>query len=320
MRSFLPILLLVLGYHQATGQQLGRFVQFRQHQGVFNPASVNSDFFLYEYNGSVTSGYRMQWITHPETPRTAQISGEYITDFGGSFELLTGATILQDRTGPYGSTGFFGRIGSIFTKDPYLGGFSVGLQVGWVDYRITASRIVWKDPNDPQIPSFDFSSQQLDVGLGLFYYQRLGGWLDGDNIYLGLSAPQILHGNPLINVEGQQVPLRRVPHFYGTAGWYHFFNQEAFLETSLWAKYVAGAPFNLDVNCRFQPARTFWVGAGFGINGTAHLETGLNIPGLLFEDAALKIGYGFDYNISAFDLPLGASHEIHLTILFDTYR
>jgi type IX secretion system PorP/SprF family membrane protein len=301
-------------------QQLPYFTQFRQHQPLLNPASVNSDFFLYEYNVSLATSYRMQWISHPETPRTLQATGEFISDFGGAFELVTGISFLQDRTGPFGSSGVQGRIGSIFTNDPYFGGLSVGLSIGMVNHRVSSNRIIWKDPGDPLAPDIDFSVNQPELGVGVFYYRRMEGALDGDNIYLGLSAPQLLHGNSLVPVGEDFIPLRRVAHYYATAGWYHFFNQEAFLETSMWAKYTPGAPFNLDIYGRFQPARPVWFGAGFGINGLAHLEAGFNVPGLLFEDANLKIGYGFDYNISAFDLPLGASHELHLTILFDTYR
>ncbi|HMN91113.1 MAG TPA: type IX secretion system membrane protein PorP/SprF, partial [Saprospiraceae bacterium] len=118
---------------------------------------------------------------------------------------------------------------------------------------------------------------------------------------------------------GNLVSFVRVPHFYGTAGWYHFFNQDAFFETSLWAKYVEGAPLNVDFSGRFQPIRTFWVGAGFNLNGIVHLETGVNVPGILFDNANLKIGYAFDYNISAFGLNFGTSHELSIAILFDTY-
>ncbi len=309
------------GYTWLSAQQLPYQTQFRNFQPLINPASVSSDFFLYEYNVSVLSSYRTQWINQPETPKTFQVSGEYVSNFGGAFELVAGATLLQDRTGPFGLTGAYGRIGSLFTKDPYLGAFGVGFSFGMVDYRVTANRIVWKDPDDPNIPLYDFAVSRPDIGVGIFYYKRLrGGYFNEDNIYFGLSVPQLLNDNSLTPVRGNLVSLVRVPHFYGTAGWYHFFNQDAFFETSLWAKYVDGAPLNVDFSGRFQPIRTFWVGAGFNLNGIVHLETGVNVPGILFDNANLKIGYAFDYNISAFGLNFGTSHELSIAILFDTYR
>lgn len=315
-------LLFLLPYFEGSTQQLPYFTQFRHFQSVINPASVNSDFFLYEYNVSLLSSYRMQWINQPETPRTLMVSGEVVSNFGNAFELVMGGALMQDRAGPQGYTGTYGRIGALFSEDPYFGAFSLGFHFGLVNYRVTASRLSWKDPDDPNIPLQDFSTTRPDLGFGLFFYKRLEeGFLDEDNIYVGLSAPQLIGGgNTLLPVKGRLVSWRRLPHFYGTAGWYHFFNEDAFLETSLWAKYVEGAPLNIDFNARFQPGRTFWVGAGFNWNGVAHLETGVNIPGLLFEDANLKIGYAFHYSISAFDLPFGASHELNIGILFHTYQ
>lgn len=320
-QSFTVLYLFLCSFTFVRAQQLPYHTQFRQFQALINPASVNSDFFLYEYNVLLNSTYRAQWINQAETPRTFQVSGEFVSNFGGAFELVGGATLLQDRTGPQGLTGAYGRIGSLFTKDPYFGAFSVGFSFGMVDYRVTASRIEWKDPDDPNIPLYDFALTQPDIGVGIFYYKRLqGGYLDEDNIYFGLSVPQLLGNRSSIPVQGNVVSFERVPHFYGTAGWYHFFNEDAFFEASLWAKYANGAPFNVDIAGRFQPARTFWVGGGFNLNGIVHLEAGLNVPGLLFDDANLKIGYAFDYNISAFGLNFGTSHELNVAILFDTYR
>jgi type IX secretion system PorP/SprF family membrane protein len=302
-------------------QQLPYYTQFRQYQGLLNPASVNSDFFLYEYNVSLQASHRMQWINQAETPRSYNVAGEYISDFGGSFELVTGGTLLQDRNGPYGYTGMYGRIGSMFTKDPYLGAFSVGLSFGMVNQRVTADRLSWLNPEDPQIPLNNLSVWRPDVGVGVYYYKRLKrGYLSDDNIYGGLSMLQLVHNKARVQDESNWISLRRVSHLYATGGWYHFFNQEGFFELSFWGKYVQGAPLNVSLNGRIQPVRTFWAGAGLNFNGIAHLEGGVNVPGLLFDDANLKIGYSFDYNFSAYELNFGTSHEITLSIMFDTYR
>lgn len=321
MKIFGLLLLLQFFAVLLIAQQLPYYTQYRNFQSMFNPASVHSDFFLYEYNVALITSYRTQWINHEETPRTAYFSGEYITNFGGSFELVTGLNVLQDRSGPQGFTSLYGRIGALFSEDPYFGAFSVGFNIGMAEYRISASRIDWQDPEDPNIPLFDFSAIRPDIGFGLFYYKRFeGGYFEQDNLYFGFSVPQIIQGAAFVQMEDRKVALRRVPHFYATAGWYHFFNETAFLETSFWGKYVEGAPFNLDLMARLQPGRMFWAGLGYNLNGLVHLETGIHIPGFLVDDGNLKIGYAFDYNISAFDLPLGTSHEIFISFMFDSYR
>ena len=321
MKKNIIFLLYILLSLPALSQQLPYYTQFRNFQSVINPSSVHSDFFLYDYNTSIQANYRAQWISQSETPRTAHLSGEFISNFGNGFELLSGLMLLNDRTGPYTTSGAYARLGSVFADDPYFGGIAVGIGIGAVQYQLDAERIEWHDPNDPNIPTLDVAVTKPDISLGIFFYKRLqGGFFDEDNIYAGLSAPQLAGTVAQISTPGQQVTLQRVRHIFGTAGWYHFLNEEAFVEVSGWLKRVEGAPLNVDLTGRFQPVRTFWVGGGFNFNGIVHIEAGLNIPELFHKDANMKIGYAFDYNISAFNVPFGTSHELTVALMFDTSR
>lgn len=306
----------------ASAQQLPYYTQFRNFQSIINPGSVNSDFFLYNYNLTLQANYRAQWVAQTETPRTAHIAAEFISNFESEFELLSGIMALSDRAGPYAITGIYGRIGSIYTADPYFGGFSIGIGAGAVQYRVDADQIEWLHPDDPNIPDIDVSITKADLSLGAFYYKRLsgGGFFDEDNIYAGISMPQLLGTIAEISTPTRKVTINRVPHLFGTVGWYHFLNDEAFIEVSGWFKRVEGAPFNVALTARIQPVRSFWAGGGINFNGIAHLEAGVNLPMLFHSNTGLKIGYAFDYNISAFDMPLGASHELTLALLIDTLR
>ncbi len=305
---------------QINAQQLSYFTQFRNVQSILNPASISSDYFLYEYNTAIQSSYRGQWVENPETPRTALMTVEHITDMRGkrAFELILGGHIMQDRIGPFNSTGYYGRIGGVFTQDPYFGAFSIGLSLGALQYQVRADRLTWFDPDDLLVPEQNVNRTTLDIGLGAFYYKRLqNGYFDGDNIYVGLSVPQFL-GNKIDfdAPNSRQVNVQQVAHFYLTAGWYHFINDEAFVEVSTWAKHTKGVPINLTLISRFQPMRTFWVGGGININGMSHLELGFNVPGMFTKESNLKIAYAIDYNVAAFGLPLGTSHEVTLSYMF----
>ncbi len=303
-------------------QQLPYQTQFRQLYAYINPAAINSDYFLYEYNMSVNGSYRLQWSAQPQTPRTLHVAGEYVHNaaaYGNAFSLAGGAALLQDRVGPLALTGAYARLAALLGSDPYLGAFSFGFLAGAVQYRLQHDRIVWETLDDPHIPLEDVSTTQPEIGIGVYYFKRIRrGALRGDNFYAGLSVPQLWAAHVEILSLGNRIPLSRIPHLYTTAGWYHFFNTESFLELALWGKYAGGARPNLHLTGRFSPVRTVWVGGGFNLNGLVHLEAGFNLPGFLWEQGALKIGYAFDYNITAFDLPLGASHELHLSYLFDT--
>jgi type IX secretion system PorP/SprF family membrane protein len=301
------------------GQQLSYYTQFRNAQGVLNPASVSSDYFLYEYNTTVQATYRGQWVENPETPRTVHLSIEHITDLQGrrAFELLAGLNIVQDKTGPLNRTGYYARMGSVLTEDPYYGAFSVAMSIGALQYQIRADRLIWADPTDVRVPEFNVNQVSFDIGIGAFYYKRLN---NGDNIYAGISVPQLMGSEiNFVKAIDRDVRVLQSPHFYATGGWYHFVNDEAFVEVSAWAKHTNGVPLNLSLIGRFQPVRTFWVGGGLNVNGMTHLEVGLNIPDMLFKNSNLKIAYAIDYNVAAFGLPLGTSHEITLAYMFDTH-
>ena len=306
----------------AKAQQLPYQTQFRQMYGYINPAAVSSDYFLYEYNTTVNAAYRLQWAAQPQTPRTMFVSGEYIHNNArrnAGFNLAGGGVLMQDRVGPLSLTGVSMRIASLFAEDPYFGAFSVGFSLGATQYRILHNRIVWESLNDPDIPLDDISITKPEVGTGVYYFKRLRrGKLSGDNFYAGASVPQLWAANVEVPSQDNSVPVTRIPHLYMTGGWYHFFNEDSFMELSIWAKYARGARTNVHLTGRFQPNRVFWVGGGFNLNGLVHLETGFNLPGFMSENGNLKIGYAFDYNITAFDLPLGSSHELHISYLLDT--
>ena len=45
-------------------QQLPYQTQFRQLYAYINPASISSDYFLYEYNAAINASYRLQWAAN----------------------------------------------------------------------------------------------------------------------------------------------------------------------------------------------------------------------------------------------------------------
>lgn len=321
IKQLLLILIAFSYFNSIFSQQLPHYNQYRQFQSYLNPAAISNDYFLYGYNLSLNAGYRAQWISQPETPSLAQFSTEFIPDLGSSFDLVSGVTILQESLGPLNTSGIHGRLGSLFAEDPYWGAFSIGLSFGMVEYSLNAEGIVWKDQDDPLVPLNNFTRVAPDFGLGIYYYKRLGsGYFNQDNIYGGISIPQLFSANLTITSPNGETPFRRLPHIYAMGGWYHFFNESTYLETAIWLKYTSGVPLNVDFNGRLQLGPTFWFGGGIDLNGFAHLEGGVIVPELFNQRGSLKIGYGFDYSISAFDLNFGATHELILTFNFDTLR
>lgn len=313
----LPFLLLTAYFTQA--QQLTLFTQYRENTTLINPASLEGDYLAFGQNLTVGASYRAQWTGLSGAPRTASIRATYLNVDWSGVTLMAGGHILNDQTGPTGFTGVFGRLAGVLTDDPEFGGLSLGLSAGMVQFRVNAGDIVLRQEGDV-LGTVDQAQFFPDVGVGLFFYRMLdGGAFDGDYFYAGASIPQVMGLDFTFQNENGDFLTRRVRHFYGQLGMYKFFDNDSFLEPSVWVKYTPNAPFNADFNLRYQLPTSFWVGTGLSTAGTYHLEAGFLLGQNLGFDNTIRIGYGFDHTFSTIGPAAGSTHEINLGFSFYTY-
>ena len=176
-------------------------------------------------------------------------------------------------------------------------------------YRVDASALNLRDEGD--IVAADNQMQIFpDVGFGLYYYRRLAS---DDLVYAGVSIPQTIGLDTEFQDETGKFFLKRMQHFYAQAGIFHFLEGESYLELAGWAKYVEGAPININVNFRYQTGSAIYVGIGGSSAGGAHAETGVLIGENAGFNSTIRIGYGFDYNFSSFGPTAGVTHEISVS-------
>lgn len=290
-------------------QQLSLFTQYRDNAGIINPAAVESDWLGFGQNITFGASYRAQWVGLDNAPRTLVARGSYLYADGAGVTLMAGGYLMNDQTGPTGFTGLYGRIAGIVTQDPEVGGFSIGLGAGAVNYRVKASEIRLREQGDI-VGTTDQSQFFPDVSLGLYFYHLIGR--NDDYFYAGLSVPQVIGLDLTFQDENGEYTTKRVQHFYGMLGFYKFFNNDSFLEPSVWVKYAPGAPINADFNLRYYLPVNLWIGAGGSTAGSAHLETGIVLGDTAGFDQTFRIGYGFGYSFSSFGPAAGTSHEINL--------
>jgi len=305
---------IVLAFH-AEAQQIPIFTQYRENAGIINPAALPSDFFTDGHNLSFGTSFRKQWADLPTGPTTQLIQGTYFPNNNGEVgvNLLTGGYIINDQTGPTGFTGAYARLGGIISSDPKYSGLSIALNAGMVQYRVQTSQLVLKDAGDIKA-SQDQSQMYPDGGIGAFYYQQMGGALDGDYLYGGLSIPQIMGLDLSFPNPDGKFYTQRVRHYYGLLGWYHFLDDKnTFIETSVWFKYAQDVPCNVDINMRYQMSGSFWIGAGITPFSKFHAETGFILGKNMGFDSNFTIGYSYDYALASYGPYVGATHEINLT-------
>lgn len=309
-------ILLLIGFciisEWIAAQQLPLFTQYREQAGIINPAAVHADYFLYEHNVAFSGSYRRQWVGLDAAPTTQTLQGQYMYTERGAFGWIAGGYLVNDQTGPTGFTGAYGRLAGIISDDPYFSGLSFGLSFGAVQYRVNVNEIRLRESND--ILTADNQAKLFpDFGLGAYYYTQL----NDNHVYAGVSIPQVFGLNLDFKDETGEFSIQRVRHFYGQLGMYAYLAGERFLEPSVWIKYTANAPVNVDFNLRYQMQSDFWLGTGLSTAGNFHLEAGYLIRDFLSNDSNFKIGYGFDYSFTSFGPNAGTTHEINLAYTFE---
>lgn len=296
-------------------QQIPLFTQYRETQGVLNPAAINYDFFTDRHTSSFGVSIRRQWSDIPNAPSTQILRGEHFMADRTGVAMLFGGHLMNDQTGPTGFTGLYGRFATVFTGDAEFNGLSIGLSAGAVQYRVKTSELKLRDPDDIRALS-DRTQMYPDLGMGIFYYQRMDGVFDNDYFYAGLSVPQLMGLELNFPTDGGSFSTKRVQHYFANVGWYHYIGESSFIEPSASVRYAPNVPLNIDLNARYQMGSSFWIGVGTSLQGKIHAETGMIVGKSMGSDNNFKIGYGFDYSFQSYGPYAGTTHEVNLSFSF----
>ena len=135
-------------------QQLPIFTQYREYHALINPATINSDYFLNQYDLSFGISARTQWTNLARGPQTQVIRGEYIWDNGNTFSPIVGGYLMNDQTGPTGIRSATARLGIITSDDIRHRGFSAGLNIGAAQFRFNASELYLRQPDRLNIENY----------------------------------------------------------------------------------------------------------------------------------------------------------------------
>lgn len=307
-------------------QQLPLFSQYREQTTLINPAIINADRAVLSFmpTSKAVVSYRNQWgKLGKEAPRTFTAQYEHILE---DANMTLGGAVTRDQTGPTSSVGVSLRYAYQikFSNEGFL---SLGLSTGFAQFRYLGHLGIFKDPGD-DIGFTDNSRMLFETNLGAYYQTELNNY---DIFYAGVSVPQgataDLGGSGEASADFR---LRRVPHYYAQAGYYKYLgegigNRSIFIEPSVWLKTAQNVPTQTDLNLRFQAADLFWIGGGMSFSvldkfhrDNAHIEAGITVADDYFNSGrCIKIGVGYDTNITPYGSYLGSAFEINLTYAWE---
>lgn len=307
MKQFYLYLIIFFGANILHAQQLPIFTNSDGTQVFVNPSHLSDNYTKYGNPLNVNALYRYQWVGVEDAPRTALGSVEY---FNEDNNVLLGATLSHDQTGPTGFDGLYGRFAYQvqFTRQLSL---MMGLSAGVVQYRVKGNALNFLETGD--IAANNEVNYLPDLGAGVTAYFRPS---NRQMYYLGLSVPQTLGLNLQYRNEANRFNIKRVRHYHAIAGAQFNIYGENWLIPSVWFKYVPNAPLHFDINLQYEYQEKFWVGFGGSYPGAAHVETGLIVnPGRGYN--YLRLGYAFNHYFGSYGPAFGSAHELKVSYAWD---
>jgi type IX secretion system PorP/SprF family membrane protein len=300
MKRILYIIILVLGaLGSSFSQQIPHYSQYWLNDYVLNPAVAGTKNYI-----DAKSNNRYQWIGINDAPRT------YILSLNGPIlkeKMGVGGYIFTDIVGPTRRTGGYGSYAYNLnlTSDIKL---SLGLSAGLLQFAVDASKISLRDEFDPALSNNLQSVMVPDASFGLLAYTSK--W------YFGATANQLLNNrvkffdNPNFNNKSSRLAL----HFTSMAGYKYPLNESITIEPTLFIKYVAPVPVQVDISARGIYKEKVWAGLTYRTSDAIAITIGY----LMGEN--LTFGYAYDYATSNIRNYSSGTHELMLGIRFNKRR
>lgn len=280
-------LILIFFAQQTKGQQEQSFSHFMFQQAVYNPAASGNQESI-QLNGLI----RQQWIGLNGAPET------YFVNIHSPLELLhggIGATILNDKIGPFSSVGL--KLAYAYKTSLWQGDFSTGLSVGLINESIDYGYFNVQD--DPFLTSTAVESGMIfNVDAGAYYQEK-------DRLYIGLASTQLNQGKMI--VAAGQTSLKR--NIYLQGGYFFKLRQipQVVFHPSAMLVYTSKAPLQLNIGFLGEYNKKFWAGVTYKNQSAIGLMTGLNFR---------QIAIGYVYEINTTELKNGGSHELMIGYKF----
>ena len=320
-KLFLNIVLL-LCVKVLFAQQLPHYTQYVLNNYILNPAVSGIENYI-----DVKLSARDQWVGLKGAPKTM-----YLSVHGpiGKKDFKTTATSFNmDGENPRGKaywetytasqphhgvglvmmndkTGNFNRVSVSASYAYHLGltprtNLSAGFSAGF--YNI--SRAHDKSYYDDGINS-DPAEANPDL-LGIKPDMTAGVWLYSADYFAGVSIQQVIPNKNSLQ-ENSSPGAKLLPHFFFTAGYRVYINEDLNAVPSLMVKYVNSSS-QVEGNFKMQYRDVFWLGASYRHQDGFAAMTGVNISN------TFNIGYAYDFTTSALKTASRGTHEIMLGFL-----
>jgi type IX secretion system PorP/SprF family membrane protein len=282
----------------AFAQQDAAFSQY-----FFNPLYINPAYAGSRGIFSGTAVYRTQWVGMEDAP---------VTESVGIHSMIPGSNVglgLQfntDQTGPLTNT----NVSAIFAYHLHLSDetrLAFGIEGCMDNVNISYNKIAVLDAADPSFTGNVSSTWAPDANAGLYLYR--------DKFFAGFSVKHIMQPNFGLKSDNMAGDYDFSRTYYLTAGFVSPLSENVGIRPSVLAKYVTGAPVDVDLDLSLIFHDRLFLGAGLRTDKRTDINGMDNALILSIEyDVAnrIRLGYSYDFYLSRSVDYMGATNEIML--------
>jgi type IX secretion system PorP/SprF family membrane protein len=312
MRRTTIILLFLVGYALASGQQLPIYSQYLYNKFLINPAVAGSDGYT-----SFNLTAREQWVGYDGAPRTFSFSGQTrllkkklsIRHAGSGRQVFRpktdgrvglGGYIYNDRNGIVQRTGFqFSYSYHMWLRNATQ--LSLGLAFTGYHFKIDEAAINFENANEPWMNN--------ELRRGIFVPDAIFGvYLLNPKYTAGFSADQLFQASlKLGDYAYKHYKLDR--HYYLFGSYYFELSNYIDLEpTVLFAMSEQLKP-QADIGLTYIYKQSFWTGLSYRTSGAVIANVGVKYQNLFF-------GYAFDFTMQPIQRVTYGTHELTMAVKF----
>ncbi|WP_243749298.1 PorP/SprF family type IX secretion system membrane protein [Mucilaginibacter agri] len=293
----------------AKAQQDAQFSQY-----VFNGLYINPAYAGYKQDVYLSGFYRSQWTGLDGAPQTFSLAADAAV---ADERVGLGLMISQDRIGAQSSLAVYGNYAyKIQIGDNESSKLSFGLGAGFIQNGLDGSKLHAGQPGDEYVPVGSQSFILPDARLGVLYTNN--DW------FAGFSADNMVaHFAKGLKSTTISVPVPQ-PHYYLTAGAMIPLDEGVKLKPSFLIKDDRAGPTSLDLNLFMLLGERIWIGSTYRTaipswdksNLQQSLQKANAVVGMIefFATEKLRIGYAFDYSLTALSNYSYGSHELSIGI------
>ncbi|RNL56525.1 PorP/SprF family type IX secretion system membrane protein [Pedobacter jejuensis] len=325
MKRYFIIIALFIGF-KSFSQQKPQYTQYIFNQYLLNPAISGIENYI-----DFKAGYRKQWAGINDAPQTSFVSAHWaLSDNHLWSNALTsfpeqsgdpmdrnytqnytsspahhgmGVTVVQDKAGP------ISRIDANLTYAYHLQlsnnfNISVGAAAGVSSIKLDVNSLTFPDSQtDPALTNAFISQLRPDLSVGV--------WLYGARMFAGVSAQQVLSQKLSFTNSDNYNTGKEVPHYFATAGYKFFLDEQIAAIPSVMVKYVQPAPVSVDLNMKIAFRDKIWLGGSYRKDDSFAAMAGFNIGKIV------NLTYSYDFTTSDLNTVSNGSHEIVLGLLLN---